>query len=130
VEVRFRVSELFSKSPEYLYQAWLDSELHSEMTGGKALVSDQVGDDFTAWDGYIMGKNLELQPSMRILQTWRTTEFEKNDPDSLVEITFIPEGDQTRIIIRHSDLPEHGMQYQQGWVDAYFTPMKVYFQDN
>lgn len=130
MEVRFRVSELFSKSPEYLYQAWLDSELHSEMTGGKALVSDQVGDDFTAWDGYIMGKNLELQPSMRILQTWRTTEFEKNDPDSLVEITFIPEGDQTRIIIRHSDLPEHGMQYQQGWVDAYFTPMKVYFQDN
>jgi uncharacterized protein YndB with AHSA1/START domain len=128
MEVKFRISELFSKPPEYLYQAWLNSKLHSQMTGGKAQVSDQVGDDFTAWDGYITGKNLELQPSMRILQTWRTTEFDESDPDSLIEITFIPEGNETRIIIRHSDLPEHGMQYQQGWVDAYFTPMKDYFQ--
>ena len=129
MEVKFRVSEIFPKTPEYLYKAWLNSELHTKMTGGKALVSDQVGGEFTAWDGYIKGKNLELQPPMRILQTWRTTDFQDTDPDSLIEITFIPEGDDTRIIIRHSDLPEHGMQYQQGWVDAYFTPMKEYIKE-
>ena len=128
--IQFRVSELFRASPGSLYNAWLDSDLHSNMTGGKAQVSDQVGGVFTAWDGYIRGKNLELQPSMRILQSWRTTEFQDTDPDSLIEITFIPEGDDTRVTIRHSDLPEHGMQYQQGWVDAYFTPMKLYFQKN
>ena len=128
MEVKFRVSEIFSKTPDYLYTAWLNSELHSNMTGGKAQVSDQVGGEFTAWDGYITGKNLELQPPLRILQTWRTTEFQDADPDSLVEITFIPEGDETRITIRHSDLPEHGMQYQQGWVDAYFNPMNKYFK--
>jgi uncharacterized protein YndB with AHSA1/START domain len=129
MEVKFRVSEIFPKTPEYLYKAWLNSELHTKMTGGNALVSDQVGGEFTAWDGYIKGKNLELQPPMRILQTWRTTDFQDTDPDSLIEITFIPEGDDTRIIIRHSDLPEHGMQYQQGWVDAYFTPMKEYIKE-
>jgi uncharacterized protein YndB with AHSA1/START domain len=127
VEIKFRVSEKFSAAPETLYQAWLNSELHSSMTGAKAEVSDKAGEEFTAWDGYIKGKNLELQPSMRIFQTWRTTEFQDTDPDSLLEITFIPEGDDTRITIRHSDLPEHGMPYQQGWIDSYFIPMKEYF---
>lgn len=127
--IKFRISEKFPATPETLFEAWLNSELHSSMTGGKAQVSDLVGGVFTAWDGYIKGKNLELQPSMRILQSWRTTEFQDSDPNSLLEITFIHEGDDTRVTIRHSDLPEHGMQYQQGWVDSYFTPMKVYFQE-
>jgi uncharacterized protein YndB with AHSA1/START domain len=129
VEIKFRISELFPAAPEVLYNAWLNPDIHTDMTGGKAEVSDQVGEDFTAWDGYITGKNLELQPPLRIFQSWRTTEFSASDPDSILEITFIPEGKETRIIIRHSDLPEHGMQYQQGWVDAYFTPMKEYFQE-
>ena len=129
MEVKFRVSEIFLASPETLYNAWLDSGVHTDMTGGKAEVTDQVGDGFTAWDGYINGKNLELQPPLRILQSWRTTEFSESEPDSLVEITFVPEGKGTRITIRHTDLPEHGMQYQQGWVDAYFNPMKEYLQE-
>ncbi len=126
--VEFRVSKLIPAAPETIYQAWLSPDLHTKMTGGKAVVSDQVGDEFSAWDGYIKGKNLELQPSLRILQAWRTTEFLDQDPDSLLEITFISEGIGTRVTIRHSDLPEHGMQYQQGWVDSYFNPMIEYFQ--
>jgi hypothetical protein len=98
------------------------------MTGGKAQVSDQVGGEFTAWDGYIKGKNLELQSPLRILQSWRTSDFQEEEPDSLLEIAFIPEGKITRVTIRHSDLPEHGLQYQSGWVEAYFNPMKEYFQ--
>jgi uncharacterized protein YndB with AHSA1/START domain len=127
--IKLRISEKFPATPETLFEAWLNSDLHSNMTGGKAQVSDQVGEEFTAWDGYIKGKNLELQPPLRILQSWRTNEFSESDPDSLLEITFIPEGDDTRVTIRHSDLPEHGMQYQQGWVDSYFTPMKEYFRE-
>jgi len=128
MSLKFRVSDTFSATPEILYHAWLDSETHSRMTGGNAIVSDQVGGEFTAWDGYIKGKNLELQPPLRIFQTWRTTDFPDAEPDSLLEITFIPEGKITRVTIRHSDLPEQGQQYQSGWVEAYFNPMKKYFQ--
>ena len=126
--IQFRVSEVFPATPEKLYQAWLDSEIHSKMTGGKAQVSDQVDGEFTAWDGYIQGKNLELQPPLRILQSWRTADFVEEESDSIVEITFIQEDAGTRVIIRHSELPEHGNQYQQGWVDSYFNPMKAYFK--
>ena len=126
--VEFVISDLFPVSVEKLYSAWLDSDIHTKMTGGKAEVSDQVGGEFTAWDGYIEGKNLDLEPPSRILQSWRTSDFQENDTDSLLEITFIAQGGETMVTIKHSELPADGMQYHQGWVDAYFTPMRSYFQ--
>ena len=125
---KFTVSEWFPASPEEIYLAWLDSQSHSLMTGSPAKISSKVGVEFEAWDGYIFGKNLELEPGKRILQTWRTTEFDPSEQDSLVEIVFEPVLNGTKVTIHHSNLPAHGSQYQQGWVDYYFQPMKEYFK--
>ena len=125
--IEFRITDLIPATPEDIYHSWLNSKEHELMTGSPAEISDQVEGEFSAWDGYITGKNLELNPPLRIFQSWRTTEFETSDPDSLLEITFVAEGPATRVTIRHSELPDHGMQYQQGWIDAYFNPMKEYF---
>ena len=126
--IEFELSDHFKASPETLFAAWLNSEQHSGMTGSPAKVSDQVGEAFNAWEDYIYGKNLELEPPRRILQHWRTSEFENDDDDSLLEILFEPDGEGTKVTIRHSHLPAHGMQYKQGWIDAYFEPMKAYFE--
>ncbi|TFH50211.1 MAG: hypothetical protein E4G89_03695 [Methanothrix sp.] len=126
--VEFQVSDIIPATPDQIYAAWLDSNEHSEMTGSPARISSIVGGKFDAWDGYIRGTNLELEPSRRILQLWRTSEFEDSDKESLLEILFESVEYGTTIKIRHSQLPEHGMQYQQGWRDSYFTPMKVYFK--
>lgn len=128
MSVDFEVSDVIPASPRMLYDAWLDSEEHSRMTGSPAKVSARIGETFEAWDGYIQGKNLELEPPVRILQSWRTSEFDDSEEDSLLEVLFKSEGNVTRVTIRHSNLPSHGMQYQQGWVDAYFVPMKSYFK--
>jgi len=129
MSIKFEVSDVIPASPEIVYHAWLNSEEHAEMTGASAQVSDKVGESFEAWDGYIQGKNLELEPLKRILQLWRTSEFEDSEKDSTLEILFKPEGSGTRVTVRHSDLPPHGMQYQQGWIDSYFIPMKEYFDE-
>jgi uncharacterized protein YndB with AHSA1/START domain len=125
--VEFEVTGLIAATPQEIYDAWLNSEGHAAMTGSPAQASAVVGDSFTAWDGYIRGQNQELEPGKRILQTWRTTEFEESDPDSRLEILLQSKTAGTLVTIRHSNLPDHGMQYQQGWVDAYFTPMQAYF---
>ena len=127
MSIEFEISEVIPASPDVIYDAWLNSEEHSQMTGGIAKVSAQLGDMFEAWDGYIQGKNLELEKSKRILQSWRTSEFKEAEKDSLLEILFDAKDDGTRVTIRHSDLPDHGMQYQQGWIDSYLKPMKEYF---
>ena len=128
MSIKFEVSDLIPAPLEVVFNAWLNSEEHSRMTGGQAKVSAIIGETFEAWDGYIQGKNLELESPVRILQNWRTNEFDETNEDSLLEITLEAEGSGTRITIRHSNLPEHGMQYQQGWIDAYFDPMKEYFK--
>jgi len=127
--IQFEVFDVIPATPEAVYNAWLNSEEHGLMTGGSAHVSAVIGDTFEAWDGYIQGKNLELESPKRILQSWRTSEFEDSEEDSLLEVLFTPEGKETRVTIWHSNLPKHGMQYRQGWVDSYFTPMKEYFAE-
>jgi activator of HSP90 ATPase len=98
------------------------------MTGSTAKVTGRVGSQFSAWDGYISGKTLELAPPARILQSWRTTEFANNEPDSLLEVLLAGTKTGTRVTLNHTNIPAgHGPEYKKGWIDFYFTPMKEYF---
>ena len=130
MKLNFEVSEEIRATPQQVYDAWLDSDQHSAMTGGEAIVSKIIGDSFTAWDGYIEGKNIDLTPGSSIVQHWRTSEFEDSDEDSLLEIDFKASDGNTILAIRHSNLPKHGMQYKMGWVENYFDPMKAYFSNS
>ena len=125
--LQFTTSALIPARPSDIYAAWLDSQGHTEMTGAQAMCSAEIEGIFQAWNGYIEGRNLELQKNKRIVQAWRTSEFSEKEPDSRVEITFKADGDVTEVTICHSGLPEHGMQYLQGWADFYFSPMRAYF---
>ena len=125
--LEFDVSAIIPASQEEIYKAWLDSKGHSKMTGAKARANNKVGGEFEAWDGYISGRNLELEPGKRIVQAWRTVEFSEADEDSRLEITLSPASGGTKLTLKHTHLPAHGEQYRQGWVDNYFEPMKAYF---
>ena len=103
--LEFEVTAVISSSPEDIYNAWLDSRGHSNMTGSPAKVSDKTGEEFTAWDGYIQGTNLELDPGKRIVQSWRTLEFQDSEEDSRVEIRFEAVKGGTKIVLFHSILP-------------------------
>jgi activator of HSP90 ATPase len=126
--MEFKVSAVIKAPAKRIYDAWLSSEGHARMTGGSAKINAKVGAEFEAWDGYIRGKNLILEPSKRIVQSWRTTEFSAEEKDSKIEVTFEKAGAGTRVTIHHTGLPPHGMEYKQGWVDNYFVPMKKYFE--
>jgi activator of HSP90 ATPase len=125
----FSLSEIIRAKPAEIYEAWLSSEGHTAMTGNPANVDSNVGGEFSAWDGYILGKTLQMMPNQRIVQTWRTSEFPDEAPDSHLEVLLeeVPEG--TRITLTHSNMPEDQVEsYRQGWEDFYFKPMKDYFK--
>jgi activator of HSP90 ATPase len=125
---KLKMSVVLPVKPDKLYHAWLDSKKHAEFTGDAADIDPKVGGKFTAWDGYIIGKNLELEPPRRILQSWRTTEFPEGAPDSMLEILIEPDGDGSKLTLIHTEIPEgQSEDYKQGWKDYYFAPMKAYF---
>lgn len=124
----FTVSTVLPATPKQIYEAWLSSDGHSQMTGSQAKVEAGSGGVFKAWDGYIWGKTLEMEPNHRILQAWRTSEFPEDSPDSRVKILLEEVTDGTKITLTHTNIPDgQGNSYKQGWDDFYFTPMYTYF---
>ena len=114
----------FKVGPHEVYDALMNSRKHSKFTGGRASISQKAGGKFTAYDGYAEGRNLELVPDAKIVQTWRGDDW----PDSYYskatfsikkipggsELTFVQEGVPM-------DLYE---DVKQGWIDYYWNPMK------
>ena len=122
------LSTTFPVTPERLYRAWLDSAEHSAFTGAEAVIDPTVGGAYTAWDGYIEGLTLELEPSRRILQSWRTSEFPPDNEDALLEVLLEPLDGGTKLTLINTNLPPgDGPKYEDGWQESYFDPMREYF---
>lgn len=122
------LTSTFNATPQEVYEAWLSTDGHSAMTGSPAEVSNEVGGEFTAWDNYIWGTNLELIPDTKIIQAWRTTEFPDGAPDSELTIELEPEDDGTKLTLTHSNVPAgQEASYETGWQEHYFDPMQDYF---
>lgn len=123
------ISTHFSVSAAKLYKAWLDPVHHPAMSfGTDAQIDARVGGIHTSGDGYISGLFEELVPGERIVMTWRTTDFAEGQPDSRVELTFADADDGSTLRLVHTGLPpEQVEEYKNGWMEYYFSPMKLYF---
>lgn len=122
------ITETFGVSAAEIYKAWLESKAHSDMTGGEAVCSNEVGQSFTAWDEYISGTNKSLVANAEIIQSWRTVEFEEADEDSELTIRLKDVEKGCELTLIHSNIPEGQTQYKNGWVENYIEPMKRYFE--
>lgn len=122
------MAELIPAPVEEVFAAWTDAKRHSRMTGGKATGETAPGASFTAWDGYIRGTTVSVEPG-RLVQSWRTSEFPASAPDSTLEVRFEAADGHTRVTLIHTSLPRGGAaKYREGWEQFYFTPMRRYFQ--
>jgi uncharacterized protein YndB with AHSA1/START domain len=128
MQYAFTLTTTIPASAQEIYEAWLDSLAHSEMTGSEAIMSDEVGAEVAAWDGYITGRNLELVPGERIVQSWRTNEFTDQHEDSIITLTLEEVADGTLLTLVHSKVPQEQTSYERGgWQVHYFEPMNEYF---
>ena len=124
----FVLTATLPASAQEIYETWLDSLGHSEMTGGEATMSDEVGAEVSAWDGYITGRNLELIPGRRIVQSWRTSEFSDEYEDSIITVLLREIDEGTLLTLEHKNVPDEQRSYEEsGWQSNYFEPMAAYF---
>ena len=115
--------------PAEVYEAFVDAKKHSAFTGSKATCDARVGGEFTAWDGYISGKNLLLEKGKRIVQEWTTTEWPAGFPPSRLTLTFKKVTGGTEILMVHSGVPaELADDVAEGWKEFYWEPLKKYFE--
>ncbi len=125
--IQFTVLDIIPATPQAIYDAWLDSDGHTRMTGSPAHATASVGGSFDAWDGYISGENLLLEPGERIVQSWKAKDYTESDGHSKIEVTLEGVEGGTKISLVHSNVPDNQTGHQAGWVTHYFEPMKKYF---
>jgi activator of HSP90 ATPase len=127
---KVKLSVTLPASPDVIYKAWLSSKEHTAFTGEETKSSSKKGGTYTAGGGYMWGKNLELEPGKKIVQSWRSTDFPKDAENSQIEILLEKSGKGTKLTLIHSSIPKGQTDiYKQGWKDFYFTPMKKYFKN-
>jgi activator of HSP90 ATPase len=124
-----RQSVTFPASPQDVYDLLMDTKKHSAFTNAKARISTAVGGSYSAYDGYIAGKNLELKRGKLILQSWRAVDWPEGIL-STVKFVFekVPAG--TKLTFTHTDVPSGEVEdFKQGWIDNYWKPMKEYLKN-
>jgi activator of HSP90 ATPase len=119
----------FNASPHAVYEILMDEKQHSTFTGGIAKISREVGGDFSIYDGDIQGKNIELIPDKKIVQSWRYNDWPVGHYST---VTFLlePSVKGTKLTFTQTDIPDFKFEdIKQGWKDYYWQPIKAMLEN-
>ena len=105
----------------------MNTEQHSKAIGAPASINDVEGSHFTAHDGYITGKNLQLIKDRLIVQNWRAQSWSPDDIDSTFIIYLEPRGADTMLHAIHANVPDDAVEgLDSGWHKMYWEPFKLF----
>lgn len=117
---------LFNASPHDVYELIMDEKKHTKIAGSACKVSRVVGGSFSVFDGWTIGKNLELVSDKKIVQSWRVndTAWPKGH-DSIVKFVFRKSAKGTKLEFSHEKIPSGWKSdLAKGWNAYYWKPMK------
>jgi len=121
-------TESFEAAPIEIYNAFMDEKKHAEFTGSSAVIDNKVGGKFEVWDGYASGKNIELTPGKKIVQTWRANDWPEG-VESEITLKLSEENGKTKLAFSQTGIPdEFADDVEQGWIDFYWQPLKEYLK--
>ena len=120
-------SVVLPASAETLFKMYLDPSTHKAITGAPVDIGVDRGSSFKAFEGALTGTILEVVKPRLIVQSWRSTNFNIDDPDSTLILCFTPEKDAGRIDLIHLDVPDQDYQgVTEGWEKYYWAPWREY----
>jgi uncharacterized protein YndB with AHSA1/START domain len=113
--------------PDRLYDMYLDPTLHGAFTGFPVTIAARAGADFRAFGGAITGTILHVEPKRLIVQTWRSKNFPPTAIDSVLVLSFWPEGQGGRIELVHANVADEDFAgVSEGWTKFYWNPWRAY----
>ena len=113
--------------PDVLFDMYLDPTAHEAFTGAPVAIGPRPGTPFRAFDGQLSGTMLHVEPKRLIVQTWRSINWAAEDMDSVLVLSFWPEGDGARIELAHINVSDRDFAgVSHGWEKYYWTPWRAY----
>ena len=89
-----------------------------------AEIGREPGSEFKLFGGYITGRQVELVPSERIVQAWRTGGWAPG-VYSIAKFELVEQGSGTKIIFDHTGFPQGEAEVlASGWKAHYWEPLE------
>ena len=108
-------------SVQDVYNAIVNPNMIELWSGDDAIMDDQVGTEFSLYEGNITGKNLEIEKEKKIVQQWY---FGEQEEPSIVTIKLHADKDATSVEVRHTNIPDEAYEnIVEGWSEAYIEPI-------
>ena len=113
-------------TPDAIYEILLGSTKFTEMTGGRdASISAEEGGEISLFGGAISGRNIELVPGKRVVQSWRSADWPEG-VHSVVTFDLSKQGSGTTLKFSQAGHPEAATEHlEAGWHQMYWDPMKA-----
>jgi activator of HSP90 ATPase len=116
---------IIQTEPETLYIALINPLTLELWTGEPAQMKEEVGTEFSLWDGSIVGKNLEFETGRKIVQQWY---FAEQEEPSIVTIKLHPHKKGTSVELVHTNIPEKDFEaFVKGWDTYYFGALQLFY---
>jgi len=118
-------------APERLYDMYLDAKTHASFTGSPVMIEPRAGAAFHAFNGALTGTILHVEPKRLIVQKWRSVNFPEAAIDSVLVLSFWPDGEGARIELVHVNVPEEDFAgVSEGWTKYYWNPWRTYLDSH
>ena len=123
---RKRVYEALTQTNQFAKVVELSAAMKSGgMKTGAApvAISREAGGTFSAFGGYITGRQVELVTNERIVQVWRAGSW---DPGSysIARFVLVESGGETKIKFDHTGFPKGQAEHlAEGWRVNYWEPL-------
>jgi activator of HSP90 ATPase len=117
---------IIPEEPSIVYQALVNPLTLSLWTGFPAYMSEEVGDEFSLWDGNIVGRNLAFEAGKMIKQEWY---FGEREEESIVTIKLHPHKKGSSVELQHTNIPEEDFEAMvEGWDNTYFADLIDFYE--
>jgi uncharacterized protein YndB with AHSA1/START domain len=125
---RKRVYEALIDAKQFSKVVMLSAAMKTGMAPGmkQTEVSNEAGGAFTAFGGYVTGRQIELVPNERIVQVWRAGSW---DPGaySIAKFEFVDQGSGSKIVFDHTGFPRGTAEHlAAGWRMNYWEPLEKF----
>jgi uncharacterized protein YndB with AHSA1/START domain len=125
---RKRVYEALTDAKQFSKVVMLSAAMKTGMAPGMkpTEVSSEAGGAFTAFGGYVTGRQIELLPNERIVQVWRAGSW---DPGaySIAKFELIEQGSGSKIVFDHTGFPKGTAEHlAAGWKMNYWEPLEKF----
>ena len=120
---------ILARAARRAFRHVLGSKEHAAFTGLPVTIGAKPGDAFRAFEGALGGTILHVEPKRLIVQTWRSVSFPPTAIDSILILTFLPQGDGGRIELTQINVADEDFAgVSHGWEKYYWTPWRKYLE--